>query len=127
MTTDWSEVAKHAIVAGYDDAWVMGGARTPFADYCGVLAQVNPIDLGIKAARAALDRSGTNPEEVRATFAATVSPGGFDYLFLRSDPDQEVVTLLQRQYVDEVHDPGRDVEVTLHFNAEDAAGLLWRW
>ncbi len=51
----------------------------------------------------------------------------FDYLFLRADPDQEVVTLLQRQYVDEVHDPGRDVEVTLHFNAEDAAGLLWRW
>lgn len=51
----------------------------------------------------------------------------FDYLFLRVDPDQDVVTLLQRQYVDEVHDPGRDVEVTLHFNAEDAAGLLWRW
>lgn len=51
----------------------------------------------------------------------------FDYLFLRADPDQDVVTLLQRQYVDEVHDPGRDVEVTLHFNAEDAAGLLWRW
>jgi hypothetical protein len=51
----------------------------------------------------------------------------FDYLFLRAEPDQEVVTLLQRQYVDEVYDPSRDVEVTLHFNAEDAAGLLWRW
>lgn len=82
MTTDWSETARHAIVARYDDAWVMGGARTPFADYCGPLAQVNPIDLGIKAAKAALERSGTAPEAVRATFAATVSPGGFDYLFL---------------------------------------------
>ena len=51
----------------------------------------------------------------------------FDYVFLRSDPDQEVVTLLQRQYVNQVHEASRDVEVTLHFNAEDAAGLLWRW
>ena len=51
----------------------------------------------------------------------------FDYLYLRSDADQDVVTLLQRQYVDDVHDESRDVEVTLHFNAEDAAGLLWRW
>ncbi|HEX7006969.1 MAG TPA: thiolase family protein [Alphaproteobacteria bacterium] len=82
MTTDWSQVARHAIVVRYDDAWVMGGARTPFADYCGVLAQVNPIDLGIKAAKAALERAGVEPAAVRATFAATVSPGGFDYLFL---------------------------------------------
>lgn len=82
MTRDWSAVARHAIVTRYDDAWVMGGARTPFADYCGVLAQVNPIDLGIKAARTALERSNTSPETVGATFAATVSPGGFDYLFL---------------------------------------------
>ena len=51
----------------------------------------------------------------------------FDYLFLRSDPDQQVVTLLQRQYTDDVHVEGNDVEVTLHMNAEDAAGLLWRW
>ena len=51
----------------------------------------------------------------------------FDYLYLRSDPNQEVVTLLQRQYIDDVHDESRDVEVTLHFNAEDAAGLQWRW
>jgi len=51
----------------------------------------------------------------------------FDYLYLRADADQEVVTLLQRQYADGVHDENGDVEVTLHMNAEDAAGLLWRW
>jgi hypothetical protein len=51
----------------------------------------------------------------------------FDYLYLRSDPDQQTITLLQRQYTDDVHLEGNDVEVSLHFNAEDAAGLTWRW
>jgi hypothetical protein len=51
----------------------------------------------------------------------------FDYLYLRSDPDQHTITLLQRQYTDDVHLEGNDVEVSLHFNAEDAAGLTWRW
>lgn len=51
----------------------------------------------------------------------------FDYLLVGSNPDQEVITLLQRQYTDDVHIEGNDVEVTLHMNAEDAAGLTWRW
>ena len=51
----------------------------------------------------------------------------FDYLYLGANPDQEVVTLLQRSYADGVHLEGNDVEVSLHLNAEDAAGLLWRW
>ena len=51
----------------------------------------------------------------------------FDYLYLRSDADYLTVTLLQRQYTDDVHVEGNDVEVSLHMSAEDAAGLLWRW
>lgn len=51
----------------------------------------------------------------------------FGYLFLRSDADYQTTTLLQRQYTDDVHIEGNDVEVSLHFNAEDAAGLTWRW
>lgn len=51
----------------------------------------------------------------------------FDYLLVGSNPDQEVITLLQRQYTDDVHIEGNDVEVTLHMNAEDAVGLTWRW
>lgn len=50
----------------------------------------------------------------------------FDYLYLRSDAEQQTVTLLQRQYTDEVHLDGKDVEVTLHLDAEDAATLVWR-
>ena len=51
----------------------------------------------------------------------------FDYLLVGTNPDQQVITLLQRQYTDDVHIEGNDVEVTLHMNAEDAAGLTWRW
>nr|WP_295885761.1 hypothetical protein [uncultured Devosia sp.] len=51
----------------------------------------------------------------------------FDYLYLRSDANQQTITLLQRQYTDDAHVEGNDVEVTLHFDAEDAAGLTWRW
>lgn len=50
----------------------------------------------------------------------------FDYLYVASDAGQQVVTLLQRQYVDGVHDGANDVEVTVHFNPEDAAGLTLR-
>lgn len=51
----------------------------------------------------------------------------FDYLYRGHDLEQEVVTLLQRQYVEGEHRPDADVEVTLHFDAADAAGLTWRW
>jgi hypothetical protein len=51
----------------------------------------------------------------------------FDYLYRAYDADQDVVTLLQRQYVDGEHRPEVDAEVTLHFNAGDAARLTWRW
>lgn len=51
----------------------------------------------------------------------------FDYLLVGTNPDQQVITLLQRQYTDDVHIEGNDVEVTLHMNAEEAAGLTWRW
>ena len=51
----------------------------------------------------------------------------FDYVYLVNNADQQVVRLLQRQYAGDVHVEGNNVEVTLHMNAEDAAGLSWRW
>jgi acetyl-CoA C-acetyltransferase len=50
--------------ATYNDIWLLDGVRTPFADYNGVLGTVSPIDLGIKAARAAFERSGIPPADV---------------------------------------------------------------
>ena len=48
---------SRAVGAVWDDAWLLDGVRTPFADYNGPLAAVSPTDLGIKAARAVLDRA----------------------------------------------------------------------
>ena len=46
---------SHAQTITYEDAWLLGGARTPFADYNGTLRDVSATDLGIKAAREALE------------------------------------------------------------------------
>ena len=52
----------------------------------------------------------------------------FDYLYLGADAEAQTVRLLQRQYsADEVYDPTKDTEVTLHFDPADAAALTWRW
>lgn len=51
----------------------------------------------------------------------------FDYLYMGSDDPEKTVTLLQRQYVDDVHEVGRDTLVTVHFDAESAAALTSQW
>lgn len=62
----------------YDDAWLLGGARTPFVDYRGALAEVSPIDLGIKAARAAVERTCVNPADIGSTIAGSMAQASFD-------------------------------------------------
>jgi acetyl-CoA C-acetyltransferase len=70
------------LFTAYDDAWLIDGVRTPFVDYNGALAQVSAIDLGIKAARGAFERSGIVPEDTGATIAGSVAQGSFDAYFL---------------------------------------------
>src|SRR5712691_6699870 len=43
---------------------ILEGARTPMAEYNGAFSGVSAIDLGVHAAREALKRSGTDPEEI---------------------------------------------------------------
>jgi acetyl-CoA acetyltransferase len=43
---------------------IVGGARTPMADYTGKLRDVSALELGAIAARAALARTGVKPEMV---------------------------------------------------------------
>ena len=62
----------------FDDAWLLGGARTPFVDYRGALADVSPIDLGIKAARAAIVRTGVKPADIETTVAGSMAQASFD-------------------------------------------------
>jgi acetyl-CoA C-acetyltransferase len=69
-------------ISSYKDIWLLDGVRTPFADYNGILGLVSPIDLGIKAARAAFERSGISPEEVGSVIAGSVAQASFDAYLL---------------------------------------------
>ena len=71
----------HAQTIAYDDAWLVGGARTPFADYNGTLREVSATDLGIKAAREALKATGVSPEKIDAVVTASVAQTSFDAFF----------------------------------------------
>src|SRR5687768_14067880 len=46
------------------DIFILGGARTPMADYTGKLKDFSAIELGAIAARAAMERTGVKPEDV---------------------------------------------------------------
>jgi len=46
------------------EIFILGGARTPMADYTGKLKDFSAIDLGALASRAALERTGVKPEDV---------------------------------------------------------------
>ncbi len=66
----------------YHDIWLLDGVRTPFADYNGVLGLVSPIDLGVKAARAAFERSKISPADVDSVIAGSVAQASFDAYML---------------------------------------------
>jgi acetyl-CoA acetyltransferase family protein len=44
-----------------EDVVILGGARTPMAEYVGAFKDVSALELGAHAARAALERSGVQP------------------------------------------------------------------
>jgi acetyl-CoA acetyltransferase family protein len=45
------------------DVVIVAGARTPMARYTGLFSEVSAIDLGVHAAKGAVQRSGVDPEE----------------------------------------------------------------
>jgi acetyl-CoA acetyltransferase family protein len=46
------------------DIFILGGARTPMADYTGKLKDCSALELGSMAARAAMERTGVPPDAV---------------------------------------------------------------
>jgi acetyl-CoA C-acetyltransferase len=74
--------SSHALVSTFDDAFIVDGARTPFVDYNGALSLVSPIELGVKAGRAALARAGVSGEEIGAVVAGNMAQASFDAYFL---------------------------------------------
>src|ERR1041384_3807321 len=71
-----------ALTASWDDVWLLDGVRTPFVDYNGALAQISPIDLGIKAAREVFARSGVSPEHVGTVITGNMAQASFDAFLL---------------------------------------------
>ena len=61
----------------FEDVFILDGLRIPAVDYQGASADANPIDLGIKAARSVLARSGVDAAEVDSVITGNMAPGGF--------------------------------------------------
>lgn len=68
--------------ARYEDVFLLGGARTPFGEFCGTLGSISPTDLGIIAGRAALERCGVEAWQVDHVTFANIIQAGFDALYL---------------------------------------------
>src|SRR5690606_41631699 len=49
-----------------------------FVDYRGALAEISPIDLGIKAARAAIEKTGVKAADIGHTIAGCMAQASFD-------------------------------------------------
>ena len=73
---------SHALVSKFSDAWLIAGQRTPFVDYASAFAQISPTDLAIKAARAALAKSGVSPEKIGAVVTGNMAQSSFDAYML---------------------------------------------
>lgn len=66
----------------YNEIFLAGGARTPFGKLCGTLGQVSPTDLGIFAARAALEKSKVEPGDIDQVIFANIGQSSGDAYFL---------------------------------------------
>ena len=75
-------MASKGFFSHFDDVWMLDGVRTPMVDYCGALGHISPTDLGIKAAKAVLERTAVAGEHIGAVIAGNMAPGDFDQFFL---------------------------------------------
>ncbi|MCZ2089864.1 MAG: thiolase family protein [Burkholderiales bacterium] len=75
-------MAHKGFFNAFHDVWLLDGVRTPMVDYCGALGHVSPTDLGIKAARAALQRAGVPGGDIGSVVCGNMAPGDFDQFFL---------------------------------------------
>ena len=75
-------MASKGFFNAFADVWMHEGVRTPMVDYCGALGHISPTDLGIKAAREALQRAGIAATEIGSVITGNMAPGDFDQFFL---------------------------------------------
>ncbi len=63
------------------DLVLLGGARTPMAAFNGSFAQTSAIDLAAHAARAALERTGTDPKDIDHTVVGNAQQTSPDAIY----------------------------------------------
>jgi acetyl-CoA C-acetyltransferase len=66
----------------YKDIWLLDGVRTPFADYNGALADISPIDLGIKVAKDVLKKAEMPTEDIGTVVAGNMAQASYDAYML---------------------------------------------
>jgi len=71
-------IKQKGLRATFDNAYLIDGVRTPFVDYRGALSAVSPIDLGVKAARAAIAKAGVDTADIGTTIAGSMAQASFD-------------------------------------------------
>lgn len=69
------------LLSTYQSAYLLDGVRTPFVDYRGALSEISPIDLGIKVARAVLEKTGISGAAIDTTIAGSMAQASFDAYF----------------------------------------------
>jgi acetyl-CoA C-acetyltransferase len=74
--------SSKGIGASYKGIVILGGKRTPFGAFMKTLARVNPIDLGIAAARAAIESCGIKGTDIDQVIFANVAQSGTDAYYL---------------------------------------------
>ena len=75
-------MAAKGFFSHFDDVWMLDGVRTPMVDYCGALGHISPTDMGIKVARAVLERSGVPGADIGSVIAGNMAPGDFEQFML---------------------------------------------
>lgn len=64
--------------ARLQDAWLLDGVRTPLVDYCGAFGALSPTDMGIKVARAVLERARVPARDVGSVITGSMAQADFD-------------------------------------------------
>ena len=66
----------------FDDIYILNGARTGFGKLGGSLSYISPTDLGIFAAKAAMERAGVDPSEIDQVVFSNITPSSIDAYYL---------------------------------------------
>jgi acetyl-CoA C-acetyltransferase len=72
---------KH-FAAQFANTWLVDGVRTPMVDYCGAFGALSPTDMGIKAARAVIERAGVPAADVDSVITGSMAQADFDAFVL---------------------------------------------